>query len=97
MARGDRFEWNMDGLIDLSNDVLAADCIPLAEQIADIARSNAPIGETRQYVESIRVESDKRISEDDFAHARVVTDSDHSAFVEARTGNLVRALNQVGK
>lgn len=29
----DEFEWNMQGLIDLSNEVLEADCIPLAKQI----------------------------------------------------------------
>lgn len=93
----DEFEWNMQGLVDLSNEVLEADCIPLASKVADIARSNAPIGETREYVDSIHVETDRREGEGDFAHARVVTDSDHSAFVESRTGNLARALNQAGR
>lgn len=93
MATGDRFEWNMGGLIELSNDVLEADCIPLAEKVADVARSTAPVGETHQYVDSIHVEVDKRTSEDDWAHARVVAGSDHAGIVNARTGNLTRALN----
>lgn len=95
MATADRFEWNMAGLIDLSNEVLEADCIPLAEKVADAARASAPVGETGDYKGSIHVESDKRTSEGDWAHARVVADSDHAGIVNARTGNLTRALNGV--
>ncbi len=95
MAR-DRFEWNMAGLIDLSNEVLEADCIPLAKQVADRARASAPVGETGDYKASIHVETDKRTSEGDFAHAYVVSDSPYAGIVEARTGNLARALNSAG-
>lgn len=96
MASGDRFEWNMAGLIELSNDVLEADCIPLAKKVADTARSTAPIGETEEYRDSIHVESDKRTGETDWAHAYVVADAPHAGYVEARTGTLLRALNSAG-
>ncbi|HML52418.1 MAG TPA: HK97 gp10 family phage protein [Propionicimonas sp.] len=96
MASGDRFEWNMQGLIELSNDVLEADCIPLAKKIADTARSTAPTGDTGDYKASIHVETDKRTGENDWAHAYVVADAPHAGYVEARTGNLLRALNSAG-
>ena len=89
----DEFVWNMAGLIDLSNEVLEADCIPLANKVAEAARATAPVGATHDYVDSIHVESDKRTSEGDWAHAKVVADSDHAGIVNARTGNLTRALN----
>ena len=92
MASGDRFEWNMAGLIDLSNEVLEADCIPLAKKVADVARATAEV-KSGAYRDSIHVESDRRTSEDDWAHARVVADSDHAGIVNARTGNLSRSLN----
>jgi len=95
MARGDRFEWNMAGLIELSNEVLESDCLPLAEKVATAGRASAPVGETGDYRDSIHVTSDRRTSEDDFAHAYVVADAPHAGYVEARTGNLSRALNSV--
>lgn len=95
MAR-DEFRWNMAELVNLTNEVLAADCIPLANQVADRARASAPVGETGDYKASIHVETDKRTSESDFAHAYVVSDSPYAGVVEARTGNLVRALNSAG-
>lgn len=88
----DTFEWNMAGLIELSNDVLDADCIPIAEQVADAARVSAP-EKTGDYKRSIHVESRRRTSESDWARAEVVADSDHAAMVEARTGNLAQALS----
>ena len=94
MAR-DRFEWNMAELIDLSNEVLEADCIPLAEKVATAARESAPVGETGDYRDGIHVQTDRRTAENDWAHAYVVADAPHSGFVEARTGNLARALNSV--
>ena len=99
MATGDRFEWNMQGLIDLSNEVLEADCIPLAKKVADTARSTAPVGDSAtagEYRDSIHVESDRRTGEGDWAHAYVVADAPHAGYVEARTGNLLRALNSAG-
>lgn len=95
MATGDRFEWNMAGLIELSNDVLEADCIPLANKIADTARSTAPVADG-DYKDSIHIETDKRTGENDWAHAYVVADAPHAGYVEARTGNLLRALNSAG-
>lgn len=95
MATGDRFEWNMAGLIELSNDVLEADCIPLAKKIADTARSTAPVADG-DYKGSIHIETDKRTGENDWAHAYVVADAPHAGYVEARTGNLLRALNSAG-
>ena len=95
MARGDRFEWNMAGLIELSHEVLEADCIPLAEKVAAAARESAPVGETGDYRDGIHVQTDRRTGLNDWAHAYVVADAPHSGFVEARTGNLARALNSV--
>lgn len=94
MATGDRFQWNMAGLIDLSNDVLEADCIPLAEKVADAARDNAPEA-TGDYKKSIHVESRKRTSEDDWARAQVVADDDKAAIIESRRGVLGRALGSI--
>ncbi|MGC3954632.1 MAG: hypothetical protein QM804_10320 [Propionicimonas sp.] len=88
---GDRFEWNIAGLIDLSNEVLDADCIPIANEIASTARSIAP-ADTGEYRDSIHVETDKRTGVNDFAHAYVVADDPKAAIIEARKGILGRAI-----
>lgn len=94
MARGDRFEWNMAGLIELSNDVLEADCIPLANEIESAAVASAP-EDTGEYKGSIHVEVDRRTSEDDWARAKVAADDPKAAIIESRRGVLGRALGSV--
>lgn len=89
----DRFEWNMPGLVELSNDALEAWCVPIAEQVEQAAQEAAPVGETGDYKASIHIEKDLRTGPDDFAHVRVVADDDKAAIIEARRGVLGRALS----
>jgi len=59
----------------------------IAEEKADRARSTAPV-DSGEYKGSIDVESDTT----DRAAERVVAHARHAAVVEAKTGNLKRAL-----
>jgi hypothetical protein len=61
-----------------------------AEEAAEIARSAAP-RDTGDYAKSIHVEvkHQKRVV------ALVIADDPKSMIIESKTGNLVRALNQV--
>lgn len=54
------------------------------------AQAGAVVGETGDYSRSFRLESVTT----DRAVVRVVNTSDHAMFVEARTGNLARALDR---
>ena len=90
----DKFEWTMAGLIELSNDVLEADCIPLANEVASAARDAAP-EDTGEYKGSIHVEIDRRTSEDDWARAKVVAGDPKAAIIESRRSILGRALGSV--
>lgn len=73
-------------------------CREKAEQIAAVARSTAPVGPDSRggapgdYRDSIHVEIQHRGRRD---AAVVVADNWKSMLIEANTGNLVRALNQV--
>jgi hypothetical protein len=58
-----------------------------AEKVADRARSSAPVA-SGDYKDSIRVES----ATTDRAVERVVATAPHALVVEAKTGNLARAL-----
>jgi hypothetical protein len=60
-----------------------------AERIAEAARASAPV-DTGEYRDSIHVET---ALEDGRWVSRVLADSGHSLVVEARTGNLNRALD----
>lgn len=91
----DDFRLNMREIVNLTNEVLEADCVPLANKAAQIARDNAPDA-TGEYRESIHVEVVPRTGIDDWADAYVVADAPHAGVVEARTGNLTRALNAAG-
>jgi hypothetical protein len=63
-----------------------------AENVASVMRATAPVGESREHVDSIHVEVDYTPHR---VVARVVADSDHSLAVEARTGHMARALASV--
>lgn len=62
-----------------------------AERVAARARAQAPV-DTGAYRDSIRVESDTT----DRAVERVVSDDPAARIIEARTGNLARALGAEG-
>ena len=64
-----------------------------AERVAASARSGSPI-DSGSYRDSIGVEdSETRIG---WARVRIVARAKHSRIVEARTGNLARALGSAG-
>lgn len=63
----------------------------LARQVESAAIASAPV-KTGNYKESIHVES----ATTDRAVERVVASAPHAHLVEARTGNLARALGSVG-
>lgn len=79
------------GLIEIANQVNQQVCRPLGEAIAERARSGVH-RVSGDYADGIHVETDPRTSERDFAHTYVVASAPHSMVVEARTGNLARAL-----
>lgn len=60
----------------------------VSEQVADAARASAPV-DSGEYVEGIHAEVDDNWVR---PRGRVYADAPHSLAVEARTGNLSRAL-----
>lgn len=70
---------------------IVAACRESAERIAANARVSAPV-DTSDYVTSIHVEPRSAAYRDTF---RVVASSEHALAVEARTGNLARAVRGV--
>lgn len=64
-----------------------------AETITSVARASAPV-ESGTYKDSIHTEPET--TNWGWARARVVADAPHAHLVEARTGNLARALGSVG-
>lgn len=71
----------------LKSDQVRPPLQEIAEQMASRARSSAPVA-TGAYRDSIDVQSDTT----DRAVERVVAHAPHAVTVEARTGNLKRAL-----
>jgi hypothetical protein len=71
----------------LKSDPVRALLHEKAEAIADRARSSAPV-DKGEYQDSIRVVSDTT----DRAVERIVATAPHALIVEAKTGNLARAL-----
>lgn len=81
---------NNDFFAGLGKDPGVEDlCHRATEAIAAQARAKAPV-DTGDYRDSITVEKRQSRYRTVF---RVVADSDHAMGVEARTGNLARALN----
>lgn len=76
----------------LKSDEVRQALTPVADRVADAARAGAPV-RTGAYRDSIHVESDTT----DRAVERVVADVSYARDVEARTGNLARALSTAGR
>jgi len=74
----------------LSSQKVAAAVHDIAERVAGTARASAPV-DSGWYRDSIDVEDDTT----DRAVSRVVASAPHAHLVEARTGNLARALGAV--
>lgn len=87
MARNVRM--NIKGLREvLKSTEMQAALQDVAEPIASRARSAAPVA-SGEYRDSIHVEVEVHRN---VAVARVVADAPHALLVEAKTGNLARAL-----
>lgn len=90
-----RVDLNRSGVEDvLSAPGVVAELRRRAEAVADAAIASAPV-KTGNYRDSIHVEVDES-PVDGRARARVVASAPHAHLVEARTGNLARALNAAG-
>ena len=61
------------------------------ERVLTTAKANAPV-DTGEYRDGLRLEQDST----DRVAVRVVADAPHSWIVEARTGNLSKALDAAG-
>lgn len=81
------------GLAAVSNEVNESVCKPIAERVAQRARDTAP-RVTEDYANSIHVETDLRTGREDWAHSYVVSDDWKALIIEARTGNLTKALGE---
>lgn len=85
---GAGFRLNSGGVQELLDGDVADDaCRPYAEQVEGRAIANAP-QDSGEYMASIHIEVDHT----DRLVYRVVADAEHAMAVEARTGNLARAL-----
>lgn len=92
MARA-KVRLNSAGMKALLNDPgVRADLTRRMGPVLSQAISSAPVGATGEHKDSIHMEQ----ATTDRAVVRVVADSDHSLAVEARTGNLARALDAAG-
>ena len=98
MASNVRIKLNPRGIeAVLTSDGVAADVRRRAESVLAKAQTDAPY-DTGEYRDSLKVETDttpgtraaKR------ARARVIASARHSWIVEARTGNLRKALEAAG-
>lgn len=84
---------NSPGVEDLLTAAgVRADLTRRMERVAEHAQSTAPVGETGNYRDSIRVEQDTT----DRAVVRVRAAVPYALAVEAHTGNLARALAAAG-
>lgn len=92
MAKRVRVIRNSAGIEELlKSPGVRAELARHADRVADAARASAPV-ESGAYQASIHRES----ATTDRAVERVVADAPHALVVEARTGNLSRALGQAG-
>lgn len=83
-----RFRLNSGGVQEiLDGSVAAAACEGPAARVLGAAQAGAPV-ESGDYRSSLRIEVDHT----DRLRYKIVADAPHAAAVEARTGNLVRAL-----
>lgn len=87
--RGVSFEFNDRDIQKILKGSEVRDALrQIAEDMASRARASAPV-DSGEYRDSIHVETDETPTR---ARARVVASADHAAAVEAKTGNLKRAL-----
>lgn len=86
------FKFNGAFLDDLSKtpEVVAL-CMAPAQKIAGAARASAPVGETGNYRDGIRV----RVKYQRRAVVLVEATDEKSMLIESKTGNLARALRSV--
>jgi hypothetical protein len=91
MART-RVTLDSSGVLDaLSSAAVRAQLESIAHRVEAAAIASAPV-KTGNYKNSIHVEDDTT----DRARVRVVASAPHAHLVEARTGNLARALGSAG-
>lgn len=84
-----RVKLNSAGVAALLKDEGVRDyLLELAERVADAARATAPV-ETGAYMNSIHAYTDTT----DRAVGRVGSDVEHALVVQAKTGNLSKALD----
>ena len=87
-----RIKISYEGIRDLLNDPgVRADLTRRMGPVESAAVAGAPVT-SGDYRGSIHIEQ----ATTDRAVVRVVADSDHALFVEAKTGNLARALDAAG-
>ena len=86
-----RISWNMSTFVAIANEVNESVCKAEAERVAARARASAPVA-TGAYRDSIHVKTEPRSGVGDWAHSYVVADDWKAHIIEARTGNLARAL-----
>lgn len=92
MASDTRVTIDHGGMRALLNDPgVRAELTSRMERVLAEAQSSAPV-ETGEYRSSIHIEQ----ATTDRVAIRVVADSDHALVVEAKTGNLARALDAAG-
>lgn len=88
----ERITLNHAGMRQLLNGAdMARDMLRRAQRVASVARAGAPV-DTGEYRDSIRAE----VVHTDRAVGRVVSDTDHTLVVEAKTRNLGRSLDAAG-
>lgn len=89
-----RVTLNPDGIRELlKSEEVRADLTRRMERVAEQARATAPVGATDAHQASIHVEQRTYRNR---AVVAVVADSDHSMFVEAKTGHMAAALDAAG-
>lgn len=89
---GVKVKLNHGGMAALLRDPgVRAELTRRMERSEQAAKESAPV-ESGEYRDSIHIEQDTT----DRAAVRLVADSDHALVVEAKTGNLARALDAAG-
>lgn len=88
-----RVKMNSAGIKELLNSPgVRAELTKHAGAVLSEAQANAPVGETGDYMASLHIKQDTT----DRAVVRVGSDVAYARVVEARTGNLSRALDARG-
>lgn len=84
---------NIAELEAISNAVNEKVCKPIGEEVLAEARARADeFAVTGNYRDTLRLETDRREGEGDWAHTRVVSGAHYGMQVESRHGTLARSL-----